>query len=393
MCLIHKLMKGELMAIKKIDTNKYKITIELGYDILGNRKRKTFNFTGTKSEAIKKEAELKTEFYHMGESKRISDLTFKDLSQIFIEKYCKPNISVVTTHGYQKTLKKVLPIIGSRKLKDITPLVLDGMYQKLKVGKDGQELGYHSNYNIYKLINVMFNQAIRWEIMDKNPNTKATKPKKEHKEKNFYDLNQVKKLLDVLDNESIKYKLLITLALDSGARRSEICALRWSDIDLETRMMSITKSLKVVDRIVDEKTTKTESSIRTIKLSESTINLLKEYKEWQKAFKLINKQRWIGKDDRIFTDIRGSYMFPGTCDHILRKIVKKYNLDPICFHELRHTCASLLINSGVDPKSVSKRLGHSDTSITMEIYTHAFEESKNACADRFDEMMKKLENA
>ena len=71
-------------------------------------------------------------------------------------------------------------------------------------------------------------------------------------------------------------------------------------------------------------------------------------------------------------------MFPGTCDHILRKIVKKYNLDPICFHELRHTCASLLINSGVDPKTVSKRLGHSDTSITMEIYTHAFEESKKS---------------
>ena len=381
------------MAIKKIDVNKYKITIELGYDILGNRKRKTFNFMGTKSEAIKKEAELKTEFYHMGESKKISDLTFKDLSEIFIERYCKPNISLVTTNGYQKSLKKVLPIIGNRKLKDITPFVLDSMYQKLRIGKDGQELGYHSNYNIYKLINVMFNQAIRWEIMDKNPNAKANKPKKEHKEKNFYDVNQVKKLLDVLDNESIKYKLLIVLALDSGARRSEICALRWSDIDMETRMMSITKSLKVVDKIVDEKTTKTESSIRTIKLSESTINLLKEYKEWHEAYKLINKQRWIGKDDRIFTDIKGSYMFPGTCDHILRKIVKKYNLDPICFHELRHTCASLLINAGVDPKSVSKRLGHSDTSITMEIYTHAFEESKNACADRFDEMMKKLENA
>ena len=90
------------MAIKKIDVNKYKITIELGYDILGNRKRKTINFTGTKSEAIKREAELKTEFYHMGESKRITDLTFKDLSEIFIEKYCKPNISAVTTCGYKK---------------------------------------------------------------------------------------------------------------------------------------------------------------------------------------------------------------------------------------------------------------------------------------------------
>ncbi len=381
------------MAIKKIDVNKYKITIELGYDILGNRKRKTINFTGTKSEAIKREAELKTEYYHMGESKRITDLTFKDLSEIFIEKYCKPNISLVTTNGYKKSLKRILPIIGNRKLKDITPFVLDNMYQKLRIGKNGQELGYHSNYNLYKVVNVMFNQAIRWEIMDKNPNLKASKPKKEHKEKNFYDVYQVKKLLDVLENESIKYKMLIVLALDSGARRSEICALRWSDIDLDTRMVSITKSLKVVEGVIDEKTTKTESSIRTIKLSEATINLIKEYKKWQDAYKLVNKQRWIGKDDRVFTSLNGSYMFPGTCDHILRKIVKKYNLDPICFHELRHTCASLLINSGVDPKTVSKRLGHSDTSITMEIYTHSFEESKNACADRFDEMMKKLEMA
>ena len=75
------------------------------------------------------------------------------------------------------------------------------MYQKLRTGKNGQELGYHSSYNLYKVVNVMFNQAIRWEIMDKNPNLKANKPKKEHKEKNFYDVYQVKKLLDVLENE------------------------------------------------------------------------------------------------------------------------------------------------------------------------------------------------
>lgn len=381
------------MAIKKIDTNKYKITIELGYDILGNRKRKTINFTGTKQEATKKEAELKTEYYHIGESKRISDLTFEDLSTLFIEKYCKPNISVVTTHGYKKSLARILPVIGNKKLKDITPLVLDNMYQKLKIGKTGKELGYESMYNLYKIVNVMFNQAIRWEIMDKNPNLKANKPKKIRTEKCFYDLNQVKKLLDVLDNESLKYKALIVLALDSGARRSEICALRWSDIDFDTRMMSITKSLKVVEGIVDEKTTKSESSIRTIKLSESTINLLKEYQEWQEAYKKVYKRKWVEKDNRIFTSIDGGYMHPSTCDHIIRKIVKKYNLDHISFHELRHTCASLLINSGIDPKTVSKRLGHADTSITMEIYTHVFQESKNACADKFDDMMKKLENA
>ena len=85
-------------------------------------------------------------------------------------------------------------------------------------------------------------------------------------------------------------------------------------------------------------------------------------------------------------------MHPSTCDQVIRKIVKKYNLDHICFHELRHTCASLLINMGIDPKTVSKRLGHSDSSITMEIYTHAFESSKKACADMFDELMKNMQN-
>lgn len=145
------------------------------------------------------------------------------------------------------------------------------------------------------------------------------------------------KLLDVLENESIKYKMLIVLALDSSARRSEICALRWSDIDLDTRMVSITKSLKVVGSVIDEKTTKTESSIRTIKLSKTTIEVIKKYKKWKESYKLVNKRRWISKDDRVFTALNGSYMFPGACDHILRKIFKKYNLDPICFHELRHT--------------------------------------------------------
>ena len=68
---------------------------------------------------------------------------------------------------------------------------------------------------------------------------------------------------------------------------------------------------------------KTESSDATIKLSESTINLIKEYKKWQEAYKLVSKQRRISKDDRVFPSINGDYIFPGTCDHILRKIVKK----------------------------------------------------------------------
>ena len=376
------------MAIKKIDTNKYKITIELGHDIVGNRKRKTENFSGTKQEAIRREAELKSHYYHIGKSVYSNDLTFKELSELFIEKYCKPNISAITILGYEKALSRIIPIIGEKKLSKITPYVLDDLYQKLKIGKTGEELGYHSMRGFYKVINVMFNQAIRWEIMDSNPNLKAKKPKKVVQDKQFYDVEQVKKLLHVLDNEGIKYKTLITLAIDSGARRSELCALRWSDIDFDTRTMSISKSLKVIRGMIDERTTKTKSSNREIVLSKATMRVLQEYKEWQQAYKLVNKEKWIDDDNRVFISKYGGYMHPDTTIHILKKIIRKYNLDSISFHGLRHTSSSLLINSGIDPKTVSERLGHSDSHITMQIYTHAFDKSKEECANKFDEIIK-----
>lgn len=374
------------MGITRLSNNKYKITIELGYDILGNRKRKIERFSGTKEEAIKRETELKSQYYHIGKANNISDITFDEYSKIFLSKYCD-NIGLVTKDGYEKSLKRILPILGKKRLNDITPLILDNMYQQLKVGKNKQQLGYHSMYNYYKLINVMFNQAIKWELLDRNPNLKANKPKREKKERNYYDLEQVDTLLSYLEYENIKYKTLIILALDSGARRSEICALRWSDINFDTQMMKIDKSLKVIRGVVDEATTKTENSKREIMLSKSTINLLKEYKEWQD-----NYIKWVGKKwqgtDRIFTSKEGNYMHPSTCDHIMRKIVKKYNLAPICFHELRHTSASILINKGINPKAVSQRLGHADTSITMEIYTHTFDTSKKDSALAFDDILK-----
>ena len=377
------------MSIKCLGNNKYKITIECGYDILGERKRKTKVVNG-REEAIREEALLKSQFYHTGQSFKKCDLSFEQLSNIFIKKYAEPYLSFVTTDGYIKCLKKINTMIGKKKIKDIDPLILTSMYQKLSKGESGQELGYCSKYNYYKIVNAIFNKAMKWGLIDKNPNIGAEKPKKEHKEKCFYDMDQVKILLSALDNEPIKYKALIQLALDSGARRGELVALRWSDIDLDNRIMNINKSLKVLHGRIDEKTTKTESSIRKVILTESTIELLSAYKEWQEKFKKINSKRWIGKEDRIFTSIEGKYMHPSTCDHIIRKIVLKYDLDPIPFHGLRHTCASMLINMGVNPKTVSKRLGHSDTAITMDLYTHCFESSKLDCAEKMNTIMNKI---
>ena len=180
---------------------------------------------------------------------------------------------------------------------------------------------------------------------------------------------------------------LITLALDSGARRGEISALRWGDLNFEARTLKIDNSLKVINGVVDEKKAKTNSSNRVIILSEATIEVMKEYKKWQDDYIVKMGSKWKGTD-RIFTADNGEHMNPSTCYKVFTKITKKNGLEHIRFHDIRHTSASILISEGVSLKAVSERLGHSSINITSDIYTHTFESDRIKSANAFDKIIK-----
>lgn len=376
------------MSYKRISSNKYKIIIEIGFDIYGKRKRKTEVVYGSLVDVKKREAELTKKYYHSGSKINISDLTFNQYSKLFIEEYCLSNVSKVTVKSYAQLLSKISPLIGNIKLNKITTYTLDSMYKKLKDGENVKERKAETLLHYYRLINKMMVQAMKWKLIDNNPNQDTTKPKREKKERRCYDLEQVIKLLQVLDNEPIKYKALITLALDTGARRGEICGLKWSDIDFDNKTVLIDNSLKVVFGVVDEENPKNIYSKREIIVSDECINILKSYKEWQDQYKNKRKNVWID-ENRVFTSNNGTHIHPDTCGDILKKIIKKYDLPEITFHELRHTNTSLLINSGANIKSVSKRLGHSNTSTTMNIYEHAFSSSKKENADIMNNILMK----
>lgn len=374
------------MGYKKLSNNKYKITIEQGYDINGKRVRKTEIFYGTLENAKLREAELTKEYYHKGKKINLNNLSFEEFSKLFIENYCKENVTHYTRNGYEKLLTRINELIGNIKLNKIDEHLLKNMYIKLKKGTRKKEISNETLLHYYTLINIIFNKAIKWKLVSINPNMYVDKPKKEKPEKYCYDVNQVNELLNCIENENIKYKTLITLALDSGARRGEICALKWSDVNFEKNTLLIDNSLKVVNGIVDEKKPKTKYSVREIYLTESTMNLLKEYKEWQDKYIIEMGSKWKGTD-RIFTDSVGKHMHPETCNKIIHKITKKYNLHKLNFHELRHTSTSLLINSGVNPKAVSERLGHANANITMNIYTHIYDNAKKECASNLNNIL------
>ena len=171
-----------------------------------------------------------------------------------------------------------------------------------------------------------------------------------------------------------------------------MCALRWSDIDYDKKTLFIDNSLKVVNGIVDEEKAKTEYSVRYVNLGVDILSLLDDYKEWQNSYIIEMGEKWIGTD-RIFTSINGEHMHPDTPNKLLQKFLKKSDLPKITFHELRHTCTSILNSYGIDPKTISEQLGHSDTSITMNIYTHSFESKKRESAKVFDILQKSVNNA
>lgn len=387
---------GKNKGYRKIDTknglNIYETVIEVGYDIDGKRKRIKRRHTGNNESAEIWYANLVKEYYHKSNKIHITDMTFRDYSNLFIEKYCISNVSKITLRGYREYLKVILSFIGDYKLTNITTFMLDNMYQKIKKGQKGKELSSKTMLHYFNLVNLMFKQAKKWKFIDINPNDDATRPKLQKKKRNYYNLEQVLTLFNVLSQENIKYRTIITLTLVSGVRRSELCALRWNDVDFTKQTIYIDNSLKVINGEVDEEKAKTDYSIRYINIDDNTMTLLKEYKKWQESYILLIKDKWQGTN-RIFTDIHGKHMHPDTCNSILQKIITKYNLPHITFHELRHTCATLLNSQGVDPITIKERLGHSNINITMDIYTHALESNKKESANIFAKIQNNMQNS
>ena len=204
-----------------------------------------------------------------------------------------------------------------------------------------------------------------------------------------YSPEEVDKLLECVDNECPKYKAIIYLALDTGARRSELTGLNWTDIDFETRSVTINKATQYVTGIgIVETKTKTATSDRKIYISEATVKVLKEYKTEQNINRLKLGSKW-GNSPKVFLTECGNPIHPDTLGGVLEKIIKKYNLKKIKFHALRHTSVSLLISQGVQVQVISKKVGHANVTTTHTIYSHFFDDEFKECANVMDNILKK----
>ena len=166
-----------------------------------------------------------------------------------------------------------------------------------------------------------------------------------------------------------------------GFRRGEIVGLHWNDIDFNNKKITVNRSVYYLGREgVNEKSTKTDSSNRTIAISGICFDLLKQWRAEQGKMRLALGDKWNGSEN-IFTTYDGRIMNPTTGPKWFSEFLRKHGFPHIRFHDLRHTFATLLISYNVDVKTVSHKLGHASTSTTMNFYVHNLESTDKASAE------------
>lgn len=225
----------------------------------------------------------------------------------------------------------------------------------------------------HRLIHTVLDQALKEGLVAVNVADRATPPKMEQKDVNYFQPEQVTAIREALEQEPVKWRTLVHLLLITGARRGEILGLKWDKVDFASNQVYICNNiLYSADVGIYEDTPKTERSKRYVSLPAETMQLLKQYRAWQNGERL-RLGEYYQDQGFVFAQDTGGPMHPDSVTTWLSRFSKRHGLPHVNAHAFRHTMASMLYFNGVDSVSISKRLGHALVSTTANIYAHVME--------------------
>lgn len=261
--------------------------------------------------------------------------------------------------------------------------------------KEDGKLSGNSVLHYHAMLSSVFKKGVQWGLIAENPCTRAEHPKAAEIDVQTLGEDDIAKLLAALTDAPPQSSVIVQLALLTGARRGEICGLRWSDINFEQGTIAINRTLQYIPGTGTVfNAPKTKRSRRCIKIGADCVALLKEYSLYQKAERLKIGTAWARKitveggktieNDLLFTKWNGEPMDPKTITSWFPGFLAEHGLPAVHFHSLRHTNASLLIAAHAPITTVSARLGHAQTSTTLNIYADAIQSADAAAADALE---------
>lgn len=377
-------MRGHIVKRYK---NSYPIVLNLGVDpATSKRKQQWISVKGTKKDAEKKLSELLTQVDN-GVFIKPAKTTIADYLERWLKDYVWPNLAPRTAEGYEYVIRRhIIPALGKPTLTQLKPEHLQRYYaNKLSSGRADRNGGLSAKTVRHHHITLhgALQSAVKWGLLARNPADAVDAPRFQHPQINVMDADEINKFLEAA--KDTPYYAIFYLALFTGMRRSELLALKWSDVDLMLCQIYVSRSLhQLKDGSFVWRQPKSDRSRRMITLTPSTALVLREHRENQSSIKLL-QGLLLKDDDLVFSQSDGSPYRPDTITHAWTKLARKVGLKGIRLHDARHTHASLMLKQGIHPKIVQERLGHSSIQITLDTYSHVAPGLQEAAAKKFDE--------
>ena len=311
-----------------------------------------------------------------------SDTSFSDYVRVWLDHIAR-TVDEVTLQGYNSLADThILPYFddaGTKLTKLDHKTIQRYMDMKFTSGRrDGKgglsprSLRLHKN-----IIAQTLDLAVRNKLIQSNPCQFVVLPQCERFESQFYTEAQLKALFSALKDDPILTMVRITAWY--GLRRSELLGLQWDSLDLEAGSMTIRHTVSKVTEVVAKDKTKNASSRRTFPLTPEAVEIFTKAKEQEERNRAAFGREYQ-ENPYVFKWPDGHPYSPDYISHHFAKVLKRHGLPHIRFHELRHSCASMLINMGFTLKDVQEWLGHSDIKMTANVYSHLDNARKNTIA-------------
>jgi integrase len=294
------------------------------------------------------------------------------------------NVSAKTAETYRFHAKNLQRHLHGVALQKLAPVRLAEIYAALlKEGLSPRTVGH-----AHRVLHGALEQAVSWQLLPSNPASKVTPPRVPEKEIEILRPEQLQAVLAAIREMPIFP--IVQLALTSGMRRAELLALRWADFDLDRATVTVERAVEqtVAGGLVT-KEPKTKRGRRKISLPATTVALIRGCWRDQQEQRFLLGQGKTKSDDLVFPNLQGGLRSPNALSQEWKEQVRKLGL-AVTFHSLRHTHASQLIAAGLDILTISRRLGHSKPTVTLDVYGHMFPDTDDRAASIMEATLRAL---
>ena len=357
-----------------------------GLDPITGKEKRSWHPAGTtREEAERLAARLAAELN--GRDDKVRSLTFGAYLTGQWLPGKKINLAQSTWDGYRRKIERhILPAIGHLRIRRLRAHHLEKLYDRmLHPNDDRRALAPKTVLEVHLIIRGALNHAVKLGLVNRNVALVAHAPKLKtipKVEPQAWTAQQLQAFLHAAAGHRLFPAFWVLAA--TGMRRSELLGLRWDDVDLEKKRVSINRGLVAVAYELRESRGKTPNSRRAIDLDPTTIKVLDAWREWQRT-----EQQAAGvvSEDWVFTNTDGKPIHPHSISQTFERIAARADVPRIRLHDVRHTHGTLLIKAGVPVKVVSERLGHGNPAFTIDTYQHVLPGMQAEAARIFEKLI------